>query len=169
MTLGERIKELRNKHGLSQEQLADKLNVSRQAVQKWESDINEPNIETLKCIACYFKVDYEYLLNGKAVERDLKEANDTDTHFALKENDNKNLVLYYILLIFSILIILMCFIWSLIDKRSHPTLGEGFFAWYILFYSSDIKLIVFQLLNIASIIGIIVSLIKIIKRNGKAK
>lgn len=57
MTLGERIKELRNKHGLSQEQLADKLNVSRQAVQKWESNINEPNIETLKCIACYFKVD----------------------------------------------------------------------------------------------------------------
>ncbi len=39
MTLGERIRELRKKHGLSQEQLADKLNVSRQAVQKRESNV----------------------------------------------------------------------------------------------------------------------------------
>lgn len=99
MTLGERIKELRNKHGLSQEQLADKLNVSRQAVQKWESNINEPNIETLKCIACYFKVDYEYLLNGKAIERDLKEVNEANANLTLKENGIRNLVLYYILLI----------------------------------------------------------------------
>ena len=169
MTLGERIKELRNKHGLSQEQLADKLNVSRQAVQKWESNINEPNIEALKCIACYFKVDYEYLLNGKAIERDLKEVNEANANLTLKENGIRNLVLYYILLIFSILIILLCFIWSLIDKRSHPTLGEGFYAWYIPFYSSDIELIAFQILNIAGIIGIMASLIKIIKRNSKAK
>ena len=167
MTLGERIKELRNKHGLSQEQLADKLNVSRQAVQKWESNINEPNIETLKCIACYFKVDYEYLLNGKAVERDLKEANEADTHLTLKENDNKNLVLYYILLVISVLLLIICFIWALIDKRTHPTLGEGFYVWYIPFYSSDAELIVFQLLNIVGFVGIIISLLKILNRKEK--
>lgn len=39
MTLGERIKELRNKNNLSQEKLALELNVSRQAVQKWETDV----------------------------------------------------------------------------------------------------------------------------------
>ena len=92
-----------------------------------------------------------------------------DDFFRDRKNDNKNFVLFYILLIFSILIILLCFIWPLIDKRSYPTLGEGLYAWYIPFYSSNIELIVFQILNITSIIGIIVSLIKIIKRNNKAK
>ena len=38
MTLGEKLKEARKKIGLSQEQLAEKLSVSRQAVSKWESD-----------------------------------------------------------------------------------------------------------------------------------
>lgn len=168
MTLGERIRELRKKHGLSQEQLADKLNVSRQAVQKWESGVNEPNIETIKCIACYFQVDYGYLLNGKAPDPPLKEGKEkNDEYTVVSRPKNNRLIIYYIFLIISVLIILMCFIWSLIDERSHPTFGEGFYAWYIPFYSSDAELIVFQILNIASIVGIVISLIKIIKRKEK--
>ncbi len=38
MTVGEEIKQLRNENGLSQEKLAEKLNVSRSAVAKWETD-----------------------------------------------------------------------------------------------------------------------------------
>lgn len=64
MTIGSRIKELRKKYDLSQEQLAKKLNVSRQAVQKWEANINEPNIETIKTIKIYFNISYDYLLDG---------------------------------------------------------------------------------------------------------
>lgn len=168
MTLGERIRELRKKHGLSQEQLADKLNVSRQAVQKWESGVNEPNIETIKCIASYFQVDYGYLLNGKTPDSPLKDVKEINNeHIVVNKAKNNTLTIYYILLIISVLIILMCFVWSLIDERSHPTLGEGFYVWYIPFYSSDAELIVFQILNIASIVGIVVSLIKIIKRKEK--
>ena len=163
VSLGERIRELRKKYGLSQEQLADKLNVSRQAIQKWESNVNEPNIETIKCIACYFQVDFEYLLNGKAPAPLLKDVNEKNERTVLKETKHSNITIYYILLIFSILILLICFIWSLIDKRSNPTLGEGFYTWYIPFYSSDAELIVFQILNIVGIIGIVVSLIKVIK------
>ncbi len=169
MTLGERIRELRKKHGLSQEQLADKLNVSRQAVQKWEANINEPNIETIKCIACYFQVDYEYLLNGKALEPPLKAINDENKDTVLNETEKNKLILYYILLIISTLILLLCFIRSLVDKRSHPTLGEGFYTWYIPFYSSDAELIIFQILNIIGVIGIVISLIKIIKRRENKK
>lgn len=163
MSLGERIRELRKKYGLSQEQLADKLNVSRQAIQKWESNVNEPNIETIKCIACYFQVDFEYLLNGKAPAPLLKDVNEKNERTVLNETKHSNITIYYILLIFSILILLICFIWSLIDKRSNPTLGEGFYTWYIPFYSSDAELMVFQILNIVGIIGIVVSLIKVIK------
>lgn len=38
MTVGEKIKQLRNENGISQEKLAEKLNVSRSAVVKWETD-----------------------------------------------------------------------------------------------------------------------------------
>lgn len=161
MSLGEKIRELRKKNGLSQEQLAKTLNVSRQAVQKWEKDINEPSIDTIKFIASYFQVDYEFLLNGEGSDSLSK-----NTISSIKHN-KFNDILYYILLAFSFLVIILCFVWSLIDKRSSPTFGEGFYNWYIPFYSSDIELIVFQVLNIAAIVGIVFCLIKIIKNRKK--
>ena len=45
MTLGERIKEFRHMEGVSQEGLAEKLNVTRQAVSRWELGVSIPNIE----------------------------------------------------------------------------------------------------------------------------
>ena len=97
MSLGERIREQRKKYGLFQEQLADKLNVSRQAVQKRESNVNEPNIETIKCIACYFHVDFEYLLNGKAPDAPLKDVNEKNERTVLNETKHSNITIYYIL------------------------------------------------------------------------
>ena len=48
MTIGEKIKEARIGIGLSQEELAEKLNVSRSAIAKWEADKGVPDIENLK-------------------------------------------------------------------------------------------------------------------------
>ena len=48
MTLGEKLKKLRTDSGLTQEELAEKLFVSRTAISKWESNRGYPNIETLK-------------------------------------------------------------------------------------------------------------------------
>lgn len=64
MSVGERIRELRKKNGLSQEELADKLNVSRQSIQKWETNANMPSVEAVKCMSCFFNVDINYLING---------------------------------------------------------------------------------------------------------
>lgn len=47
-TLGEKLKEARKNVGLTQEQLAVKLRVSRQAITKWEADKEMPDIENLK-------------------------------------------------------------------------------------------------------------------------
>lgn len=47
MTMGAKIKQLRSKKGLSQEKLAEKLNVSRSAVAKWEADGGIPEIDNL--------------------------------------------------------------------------------------------------------------------------
>ena len=63
MTLGEKIKEARKEHGLSQEQLSEKLCVSRSAIAKWESDKGMPDIENLKAISSLLSVSIDYLLD----------------------------------------------------------------------------------------------------------
>lgn len=63
MTLGEKIKELRIRRGITQEVLAEHLNVSRSAVAKWESDIGVPEIVNLKAIAKTFGISIDELLN----------------------------------------------------------------------------------------------------------
>ena len=63
MTLGEKIKEARKNHGLSQEQFAEKLCVSRSAVAKWETDKGTPDIENLKAISSLLNVSIDYLLD----------------------------------------------------------------------------------------------------------
>lgn len=65
MTLGEKIKEIRKKFGLSQEQLAGLLNVSRQAITKWETDGEMPDISNLQELAKIFGITVDYLLNDE--------------------------------------------------------------------------------------------------------
>lgn len=56
------IKELRIKKGLTQQQVADALHISRQVYGFYENGKREPNIETLKRIASFFGVSVDYLL-----------------------------------------------------------------------------------------------------------
>lgn len=67
MTLGERIKAERKRSGLTQEELSDKLCVSRQAIQKWESDNGVPSIENLKAISQLFHVTIDSLVSNDEV------------------------------------------------------------------------------------------------------
>ena len=62
MKLSEKLYSLRKKSGLSQEQLAEQLNVSRQAISKWESDVSVPESEKLIVISTYFNVSVDYLI-----------------------------------------------------------------------------------------------------------
>ena len=62
---GEKLQELRKSRGLTQEELAEALFVSRTAVSKWESCRGYPNIESLKEIAGYFQVSIDDLLSGE--------------------------------------------------------------------------------------------------------
>ena len=63
MTLGEKLKDGRKNAGLSQEQLAQKLCVSRAAVAKWETDKGLPDIMNLKAIAKLLDVSIDYLVD----------------------------------------------------------------------------------------------------------
>lgn len=63
MTLGEKLKEARKQASLSQEQLAERLGVSRSAVAKWETDNGIPDVGNLKVIAQLLDVSIDYLLD----------------------------------------------------------------------------------------------------------
>ena len=76
MEFNEKLQELRKQRGLTQEELAEKLYVSRTAISKWESGRGYPNIESLKAIAKFFSVTVDELLS-------------TDEILTIAEEDNK--------------------------------------------------------------------------------
>ena len=64
MNMADRIQHLRKSKGISQEELADKVGVSRQAVSKWESEQSTPDIEKVILLSNFFDVTTDYLLKG---------------------------------------------------------------------------------------------------------
>ncbi|MBQ1319267.1 MAG: helix-turn-helix transcriptional regulator [Solobacterium sp.] len=62
MILGEKITELRKRSGLSQEQLGDRLGVSRQAVSKWEMSQAMPDLGRILAMSEFFEVPADFLL-----------------------------------------------------------------------------------------------------------
>lgn len=64
MNIADRIQSLRRSRGISQEQLADALGVSRQAVSKWEAEQSSPDLERIIAMAEYFDVTTDYILRG---------------------------------------------------------------------------------------------------------
>lgn len=67
MEFHEKLQELRKQKGLTQEELAQFLYVSRTAVSKWESGRGYPNIDSLKAIAKFYSVTIDELLSGEEV------------------------------------------------------------------------------------------------------
>lgn len=76
MEFNEKLQELRKQKGLTQEELAELLYVSRTAISKWESGRGFPNIESLKAISKFFSVSLDELLSGEEI-------------LAIAENDHK--------------------------------------------------------------------------------
>lgn len=68
MTFGEKIKSLREQNGITQDELAERLYVTRTAVSKWENDKGLPSIDTLKRIAELFGVTLDELVSDDAVK-----------------------------------------------------------------------------------------------------
>ena len=77
MEFNEKLQELRKQKGLTQEELARALYVSRAAVSKWESGRGYPNIDSLKAMARFFSVTVDRLLSGEEI---LTLANEENRH-----------------------------------------------------------------------------------------
>ena len=63
--LSEKIYTLRRKRGLSQEQLAEKIGVSRQAISKWEGGLSTPELDKLRALSGFFQVTMDELTGGQ--------------------------------------------------------------------------------------------------------
>lgn len=67
MEFNEKLQQLRKQKGLTQEELAEKLFVSRTAVSKWEQGRGYPSIDSLKAMAAFFDVTVDSLLSGEQI------------------------------------------------------------------------------------------------------
>ena len=113
MEFNEKLQELRKQKGLTQEELAASLYVSRTAISKWESGRGYPNIESLKAIAKFFSVTVDELLS-------------TDEVLTIAEEDNKRKEKHFRDLMYGLLDICIAL---LLFCRSLPrTLTESFKA-----------------------------------------
>jgi len=82
MEFSEKLQELRKQKGLTQEELAESLFVSRTAISKWESGRGYPNIDSLKAISKFFGVTVDELLSGdELLTVAQEESNQKESHF----------------------------------------------------------------------------------------
>ena len=65
MTMAERLQRLRKEHHFSQEQLAERLQVSRQAVSKWENGQTAPDLDNIIAMSNLYEVTTDYILIGR--------------------------------------------------------------------------------------------------------
>ncbi|MBS4196645.1 helix-turn-helix domain-containing protein [Lederbergia citri] len=78
MNISERIHNLRMARGISQEGLADKIGVSRQAVSKWESKQSTPDLDKIVLLSEFFEVTTDYLIKG--IEDEKKQKKNINAH-----------------------------------------------------------------------------------------
>ena len=71
MSLGEKLLNLRKGAGLSQEELAEKLDVSRQTVSKWETDQTVPDLIKAKLLSRIYNISYDSLVSENNINTDL--------------------------------------------------------------------------------------------------
>lgn len=69
MTFSEKLKSIRKKAGMSQEKLAEKIGVSRQAITKWETDSGIPDIDNMMALSELFNISLDELLSNEKTEK----------------------------------------------------------------------------------------------------
>lgn len=91
MKIGSFLKELRKEKGITQEQLAESLNVSNRTVSRWETGSNMPDISILVDIADYYDVSIPEIINGERkseMKKEEKEIAKSMSDYATSEKEN---------------------------------------------------------------------------------
>ena len=85
MNLGEKIYELRKQQNLSQEDLGDKLNVSRQTISKWERNESTPDLDKIVPLCDLFNLSVDELLQVKKIEKSKSEMQSSSKTYPMKK------------------------------------------------------------------------------------
>lgn len=104
MELGKRIYELRVKNGLSQDKLAELLEVSRQSISKWENNLAVPDLDKIIKLSNIFNVSLDELIKGEVIKENDTNTN-TDNH--IQTSFSQRQIIGMILLIIAMFIILV--------------------------------------------------------------
>lgn len=100
MTIGERLLKLRKEKNLSQEELANVLDVSRQTISKWEIGESTPDFDKIIPLCEFFDITSDELLTGKTNIKEAKQEN-------VKSNFARNIAIAVMLYIFAIVVIII--------------------------------------------------------------
>ncbi len=100
MTIGERLLKLRREKNISQEELANELDVSRQTVSKWETDQSQPDFDKIIPLCEYFGITSDELLTGNSNIKEAKQEN-------VKSNFARNIAIAVMMYIFAVLAIIL--------------------------------------------------------------
>ncbi len=95
MTLGQKIKDIRKQMGISQEMLGEILNVSRQAITKWETDAGVPEVYNLQELAKVFGVPVDYFLSDKSNSYEMKQLNIDITKYRNNNEENVQIMKHF--------------------------------------------------------------------------
>ena len=104
------IKNLREKNNMTQEELADKIPISRQAISKWERGISIPDAQTLIRLSEIFKVSINEILSGEKINKSNElEINKISLKLYEERNKSRRTIRYLMLFIFLIIILFLLY------------------------------------------------------------
>ena len=149
MILADKIIELRKKAGLSQEELAERINVSRQAVSKWESMQSTPDINKIISLSQIFGVSTDYLLKDDVSDTEICISDDIDTTLkkvSLSEANkflsaNTNHAFYLAL---GIALCIICVVPTIIISALFPAFSDLSTVLMFMLVAAGVALIVFS-------------------------
>lgn len=123
MKINEKLVALRKEKGLSQLDLAEMMNVSRQAISRWEVGAAIPSIDNLKYLGSLYNVSLEYLLNEEMENPPLQEVNggSRNNQRATRKLNKSKLIIGY-----GIILCIVIFIFSLLGGNSSFTQNYNF-------------------------------------------
>lgn len=116
MELKEKLVALRKEKGLTQLAVAEKLDVSRQAISRWESGMALPSTDNLKCLGALYGVPVNYLIN-EATERPVSEGDNKE----IEDQQRRKRLLRGIVAIISVILIEAVFFYIVVSFREKKT------------------------------------------------
>lgn len=120
MTMGEKILRLRKARGWNQEELAEQIDVTRQAISRWESDSAKPDADNIVALCNLFGISADYLLNTDPTAASISA--DNPVPFVNKSSLHRSVIG----IVFMILGILMLFALTLVSAIDPWTYFNGF-------------------------------------------